>query len=360
MTALALAALMLAIIESTPLRSLPNLIDWRTLGALAGLLLLTKALEISEGLHAFSFYLVRYIVNNERQLAFLLVLISAAFASVVTNDISLLLIIPLTRTIANHAKLPLSRLVIFETLSVNTGASLTPIGNPQNLFLWQSTKLGFFRFIWMMMPMVSVESILLASAVWICFRPKPLEIRVQQSRSPINMRLFGISALLFVTFIFLVNMQQLTLALVLVFVIYSFFWREIFLKLDWGLLFIIGLMFIDLRQVAHLSALRAMLYHLSIKSGPGAFLASVMTSQLISNIPATILLRHYVVDLPALAYGVNVGGYGILTGSLANLIALRLAPEPGIIRRFHLISIPFLAISVFAVLGILLAVKART
>lgn len=358
MVGLALAALTLAIAESTPLRALPHLLDWRTLGALTGLLMLTKALELSEGLHVLSLWLVRYVVNDERQLAFILVVISAAFAAIVTNDISLLLIVPMTRTLANHTKLPLSRLVIFETLAVNTGASLTPIGNPQNLFLWQSTKLGFFQYVGMMLPMVAVESVLLTSAIWIIFRPKPLEIRVQQPGSLINMRLFTISAILFVAFIALVNMQRLTPALMLVVFFFALFWRKVLMKMDWGLLFIVGLMFIDLRQLALLPALRHMLYHLSIQSGPNAFVASVITSQLISNIPAAILLKHYVVDLPALAYGVNVGGYGVFTGSLANLIALRLAPEPGIIRRFHLISMPFLAISTFVVLGILLAEKA--
>lgn len=357
MGALALAALVLAMIESTPLLSLPRLIDWRTLGALAGLLILTKALELSEGLHVLSFYLVRYAVTDERQLAFLLVIVSATFAALVTNDVSLLLIVPLTRTLANRVKLPLSRLVIFETLAVNTGASLTPIGNPQNLFLWQSTKLGFFQFVGMMLPMVSVESVLLTLVIWAIFRPRPLEIRIRQSENAIDSRLFAISTILFVAFIALVNMQRLVPALVLIVFFYSLFWRHILMKVDWGLLLIIGLMFVDLRQVAHLPELRHILYQLSIKSGPNAFLAGVITSQLISNIPAAILLRHYVADLPALAYGVNVGGYGILTGSLANLIALRLAPEHGIIRRFHLASMPFLAVSTFAVLGLLIAMK---
>lgn len=354
---LALAALLLTAVEKPSPSTLPRLVDWPTVGALAGLLMLTKALELSEGLHVLSFSLVRHLVADERQLAFLLVIVSAMFAALVTNDVSLLLMVPLTRTLANHLEIPLPRLVIFETLAVNTGASLTPIGNPQNLFLWQSTKIGFLPYIGMMLPMVSVEGALLAAAIWIVFRPKPLEIRIQRSTNAVNVRLFATSSVLFVVFVVLVNMQRLVPALALVTLFYSVFRRQVLLKTDWALLIIIALMFIDLRQIANLPELRHMLFQFSIKSGSNAFLASVITSQLISNIPAAILLKHYVTDLPALAYGVNVGGYGILTGSLANLIALRLAPERGIIRRFHLVSMPFLAVSMIAVLGVLLAMS---
>ncbi|SFQ70301.1 hypothetical protein SAMN05216567_1281, partial [Variovorax sp. OK605] len=113
---------------------------------------------------------------------------------------------------------------------------------------------------------------------------------------------------------------------------------------DWALLAIIALMFVDLRQLAELPAVAALVGQWPIAEGWRAYLAAIVTSQFISNVPATILLDRYVHDLPALAAGVSVGGFGCVLGSLANLIALRLAKVPHGLREFHRISIPFLVV----------------
>ncbi|MEJ7687111.1 MAG: hypothetical protein WKG52_09045 [Variovorax sp.] len=116
------------------------------------------------------------------------------------------------------------------------------------------------------------------------------------------------------------------------------------LGVDWALLAIIALMFIDLRQLAELPAVAQLLGNLPIGEGWRAYLAAIVTSQFISNVPATILLDRYVHDLPALAAGVSVGGFGLVLGSLANLIALRLARVPDGMREFHRIGVPFLLV----------------
>jgi Na+/H+ antiporter NhaD/arsenite permease-like protein len=58
----------------------------------------------------------------------------------VTNDIALFIVVPLTLGLHGMASLPTTRLVIFEALAVNAGSVLTPMGNPQNLFLWQRCR----------------------------------------------------------------------------------------------------------------------------------------------------------------------------------------------------------------------------
>jgi Na+/H+ antiporter NhaD/arsenite permease-like protein len=78
-------------------------------------------------------------------------------------------------------------------------------------------------------------------------------------------------------------------------------------------------------------------------------------SQVISNVPAAVLLQHYAPDLTLLAAAVNVGGAGLAIGSLANLIALRLDGSRGIGWRFHAWSVPYLAVT--ALLGALLVLR---
>lgn len=345
------AAVLIAVEPKTPLTVL-QLVDWPTLGALTGLLALTKAVELSGVLQRASRRLVAR-VPDERRLALLLVTLSAALAAVLTNDVSLFLIVPLTRSLTDLTRLPLSRLVIFEALAVNTGSALTPIGNPQNLFLWQSSGQGFLQFVGMMLPMVLTLSLLLLAATWLLFRRRPLRIRNEGAEDVIDPHLLAISAALFAAFIVLLDLRLIVPGLALVAISYALFRRRVLLEVDWTLLLIIGLMFVDLRQVAALPALERLLHHLPIAHGVNAYLAGVLTSQVISNVPATILLQRYTHDLPALAYGVNVGGYGLLIGSLANLIALRLARQPGSFRLFHLISAPFLILATLAVLGLM-------
>jgi Na+/H+ antiporter NhaD/arsenite permease-like protein len=111
-------------------------------------------------------------------------------------------------------------------------------------------------------------------------------------------------------------------------------------------------MFVDLRQLAQLPQLASLASQWPIGEGWRAYLAAVVTSQFISNVPAAILLERYVHDLPALAAGVSVGGFGCVIGSLANLIALRLAKLPHGLAEFHRISIPFLLVCAASVLGL--------
>ncbi|HEY3645087.1 MAG TPA: SLC13 family permease, partial [Gammaproteobacteria bacterium] len=124
------------------IRSYPALVDWPTLSTMAGLLLLTAGIEASGFLHRFAARITQR-VHDERSLALFLAGASALLAAALTNDIALFIVVPLTLTLADYAALPVARLVAFEALAVNVGSMLTPIGNPQNIFLWQSSGTRF-------------------------------------------------------------------------------------------------------------------------------------------------------------------------------------------------------------------------
>lgn len=324
--------------------ALLQLVDGPTLSALAGMLAVTKGIELSGVLQSLSRRLLTR-VHSERRLALVLVSLSAVLAALLTNDVSLFLIVPLTCSLAAAVRLPLARLVVFEALAVNAGSALTPIGNPQNLFLWQSSGIGFAAFVRMMAPAVAVMFLLLLAATLLAFKDAPMELQDQSAAQTANSWLLGSSVLLLLILVILLNLHLTLPALVLVFAAYALIHRRVLRELDWTLLLIIALMFVDLGQLAVLPDVSGWLYQLPIGSGGNAFVAGVVVSQLISNVPATILLHSYVHDLTALAYGVNVGGFGLLIGSLANLIALRIARQPGSLRLFHLISLPFLLLT---------------
>jgi len=320
-----------------------RLVDWQTVGALAGLLAITQGVEKSGMLQAAAQRLLAR-THSQRSLALLLTASAALLSALVTNDVSLFLLVPLTRVLASQAHLPLARLVVLEALAVNAGSALTPIGNPQNLYLWHRSGESFVGFMGMMLPTVAVMLFWLFAAAWLLVPRTPIALKPETEAAPVQPRLLALAGVLFIGFVVALDRHWLLAGLGVVFAVFLLTYPRVLKDIDWALLAIIALMFVDLRQLAELPAVQSLLNHWPITEGWRAYLAAIVASQLISNVPAAILLDGHVRDLPALAAGVSVGGFGCVLGSLANLIALRLARLPRGLREFHRISIPFLLV----------------
>ncbi|HZP85622.1 MAG TPA: SLC13 family permease [Burkholderiales bacterium] len=319
------------------------LVDWPTIAALAGLLVLTKGIESSQSFDALTRRLVPRF-QTERALAFALVTTSALASMLLTNDVTLFAVVPTTMALANSAQVPVGRLVVFEALAVNAGSALTPIGNPQNLFLWQSSGVSFARFTLSMVPLAVVCAIVLACATLLAFRNKPLVTQPRKASAPLHLGLLTVSAVLYVPFLVLADTHRALLGFAAVILAFALLFPRILVQVDWTLIAIFILMFIDLRLVAQLDSVHALLQHLRVASPEHLFLTGIGVSQLLSNVPATIALEPYTQHRWLLAYAVNIGGFGIALGSLANIIALRLCNAQRIWVVFHAYSLPVLAI----------------
>ena len=131
------------------------LVDWQTVGALAGLLAITQGVEKSGMLQATAQRLLGAHAPTCAAWRCCSPPRPPLLSALVTNDVSLFLLVPLTRVLATQAHLPLARLVVLQALAVNAGSALTPIGNPQNLYLWHRSGESFVGFMWMMAPTVA-------------------------------------------------------------------------------------------------------------------------------------------------------------------------------------------------------------
>ncbi len=114
------------------------------------------------------------------------------------------------------------------------------------------------------------------------------------------------------------------------------------LRSEWLLLATFAAIFLGLGHFAALPLVQHALDRLDFNQPLTLYVSGIVASQLISNVPATVLLLERAPDPLALAVAVNVGGFGLAIGSMANLIALRLARQPHGSRQFHRVSIPFL------------------
>nr|WP_315426976.1 SLC13 family permease [uncultured Albidiferax sp.] len=325
----------------TPLRTYPTLVDWPTIAALTGLLALTQGVETSGALHRLGHWLVGY-MTSERAAALCLVTAAAVLSTVLTNDVALFVVVPLTLGICRITPLPTTRLVVFEALAVNAGSALTPIGNPQNLFLWQLSGSSFAQFVWHMLPLVAVLMLLLWAVTALAFSGRPLQATDPDADHPLDRRLLVVSLLLYPVFLVLTDLHYAPWALLAVLLCLGAIRWRVLAHIDWGLLLVFVLMFIDLRLLVGLDAVQQALAGWGLAQPLHLFWAGIATSQIVSNVPAAIALAEFSKDWKVLAYAVNIGGFGLMVGSLANLIALRMAPDKRAWINFHVWSVPFL------------------
>lgn len=322
----------------------PTLVDWPTIAALAGLLVLTKGVEVSGFFHRVGFHLVTF-EHTERQLAFFLVAGAALLSTVLTNDVALFIVVPLTLALHGMARLPTARLVIFEALAVNAGSTLTPVGNPQNLFLWQRSGSSFHAFVAQMSPLTLILVAVLAVMTALAFSGRRIDATGEEEPPPFDRPLLAMSAALYPLFVIAADLRHAGAGFLVVLAIFFVVRRSILARVDWLLIAAFVLMFVDLRLIASLDLVRDLVARAALDDPRRLYVAGVALSQLLSNVPTAILLAEHSGDTRLIAYAVDVGGFGLAVGSLANLIALRMLGSRRAWIAFHGYSLPFLVVA---------------
>ncbi|VVE88894.1 Inner membrane protein YbiR [Pandoraea bronchicola] len=340
------AFVILQVVSPASLGVLFARIDQHTILTLAGLLMLTRAIDQSGFLDWLAQRLLRAF-RTERRLALLMVTFAAALSTLLTNDVALFAVVPLAQSLARIAPVRIERLIIFLALAVNAGSSLTPLGNPQNLFLWQQSGMSFGAFVVMMTPITLALMAVLLVMCAAAFDSRVLHFQRRGPSHDVRWTLLCIALVLFVAFVVLADHGYAAWACAGVAAVLLVARRNTVFGIDWLLLAIFVLMFIVLRGVAGLPDVRATLGHVDFSGAGMAYAGAAVLSQFISNVPAAILLAEYSHNWPALAHGAAVGGFGLAIGSLANLIALRMAKSTKIWWHFHWVSVPFYVVALF-------------
>ncbi len=254
--------------------------------------------------------------------------------------------VPLTLGLARVVALPVARLVIFQALALNAGSALSPVGNPQNLFLWQRSGLGFVEFTLAMLPIAGamLMLVLVLALAPIGFGQARLAMPDATRKLAVRQPLVLVSLVAYPVFLIAVNAGFALIGAGLVIGAFALAFRHVLRGVDWPLFQVFILLFINLGLLGQLPAVAALAT--AAMNWPGRACAfGAALSQGMSNVPAAIFLVPFTEDSRALAWGVNVGGVGLAIGSLANLIALRLGRQPGIWRQFHLWSLPMFGAS---------------
>ncbi|MHB1058645.1 MAG: SLC13 family permease [Rhodanobacter sp.] len=335
-------AIALALFDPQPLANYRRWLQLPTLAGLTGLLIAIQGIRDS-GLvqHAAAALVAR--AHSLRSLGLLLVAATALLSMALTNDVSLFLVVPLTLAIGSVSNLPVLRMVVLEALAVNAGSTLSPIGNPQNLLLWQHSQLPFLDFAAAMLPAAAAMLALVAGFTWLWLPRDRVALNPERIDGAVrSARLGAWSMAALAGMVLAMEYRHAPLGATLLLVLFALLARSSLARIDWLLLLTFAAIFLGLGHFAELPLVQRALDRLDFSRPLTLYAAGIVASQLISNVPATVLLLERTHDAVALAVAVNVGGFGVAIGSLANLIALRLAKQPHGLRLLHLVSIPFL------------------
>ena len=257
-----------------------------------------------------------------RLLMLVLVLLPFFCSMLITNDVALITFVPfaiLSLSLIGKQEL-LVRVIVLQTVAANLGSMATPVGNPQNLFLYANYHLGAGDFCAVMLPLTAVSLVgLSVASLWV--RQETIQVTFSQQAalgSPRRVALFLGLFLLCLLSVFRILPYGLLTALVLICL--AIFAPKLLPRVDYSLLLTFVCFFVFAGNMGALPAVRAFLGELL---QGGALLPSVLASQVISNVPAAVLLAGFTQDWPGLLAGVNIGGLGTPIASLASLISLK-------------------------------------
>lgn len=325
---LAIAALVSG--RVTP-REAPRLLDVRLLSLF---LVLTIAVELGKASDLFDRLVVAVTtrVRSARGLAAGMVAVSGALAALLTNDVALFLVIPFTMAFRRVGDLDVAPVVVLEVAAANVLGCVSPIGNPQNLFLYARGGFvpeSFFR---AQAPWCAAAAVLLAVAVPLLVPRRTLAAPAVEPFDVDPLRAAACVALLLGEVLALFGVLDHRIPLVLAATGAVLLGRRLF-DTDFSLVLVFALLFVGVaglergRLYETLDPVRIFGHH-----ARGMVLSGALLSQVVSNVPAAMLLAPAAVGAAGfrgLLYGVNAGGCGTPISSIANLIGAQLYVREG-------------------------------
>lgn len=296
-------------------------IDYRVLALLLALMLVVAGFKRSGAFTMLTTALLRA-VHTSRALAAVLVGICFFASMLITNDVALITFVPLAIMLLTQAKLQhlFIPVVVLQTIAANLGSSFTPLGNPQNLYLFSLSGISAAKFLTVMAVPTAAAFVLLCLSL-LFIRSAPLEIPVDTGHQHIRKRRIFPWILLFALCLLTVlRLLPYGVTLVVVIAAVIVLDRTILWDADYGLLLTFVFLFIFIGNLKNIPAIS------NILSGIVAqreLPVGVLLSQVISNVPAAMLLSGFSKDYIMLLYGVNLGGLGTLIASMASMISYK-------------------------------------
>ena len=288
--------------------------------------------------------------KNTRMCILALVYITFIGSMIIANDMALLTFLPLGYFVLDSTdmKKHMAFTFIMQNIAANLGGMLTPFGNPQNLYLYTKFNISNSEFIKiMLLPFLIAIAIITICCLFIKKEPLSLpdeEVKIDKIKVSVYMVLFALSILIVFRGI------PYQFGLVVIPLVLLFIDRKALKMVDYPLLLTFVFFFIFSGNMSRIEIVRNVFEFLLSKS---TLIVSILSCQIISNVPSAILLSQFTTNYPQLLVGVNIGGVGTLIASLASLITFREYSKhnPGevkyYLRQFMIYNLAFLIVLTF-------------
>ena len=314
-------AVVLALGSSLIAKPQISYIDFKVLILLFNLMIVVAAFKDLNVLDSIAISLLKK-CNTYKSVSFALVFITFVSSMVVTNDVALITFVPLSIVIAKKANISVLKIVVFQTLAANLGSSFTPMGNPQNLFIYSFYNLSPIDFFKITLPILVLSIIFL---VLLILKDKKINLNIELEDVKIKNKrdvvLFSILFIVILLSVFHIVDYKLTFIITIITVLLLN--KSLFKEVDYSLLITFIGFFIFVGNISTLEVVRNFMEGV-LNSKESTYLSGILASQVISNVPATMLLSGFTSNFRELLLGVNIGGMGTLIASLASVISYKL------------------------------------
>lgn len=324
-------ALLLAVVSAFfvhPDKEYIGYIDFRTLAILFCLMAVMAGLQ-KIGLFSSIAEKLLQRVKNIKGLIFILIMLCFFSSMLITNDVALITFVPFTfivlkMILQEKAEELIVPVVVMQTIAANLGSMLTPIGNPQNLYLYGKTDMNFIEFIGFMLPCTAVSFLILT--VWTFIFPykgeSQIKVQLQQKTEMAAYKkqlvVYGILFGLCLLTVAHILPYEMTLLIVLLSVF--FLDKTVLGMVDYALLFTFIGFFVFIGNMGRIPAFNMLIQSIIEEN---EILTSVAASQFMSNVPAALLLSGFTSQYKLLIIGTNLGGLGTIIASMASLISFK-------------------------------------
>lgn len=349
--AVAIIAFIAAIISCifVPVTNYVSYIDTDLIGVMFGFMAVVAGFSVNNVFKVLSEQ-VAALAKDTRNLALALVFMVLFMSMLITNDVALIAFIPFTVMMYEKIDKSPVYVIVLQTVAANMGSAFTPFGNPQNLYLFSASKMTSSEFFSLTLPVTAVSMLMLFIGCMM-IKKEPIFLEKDEQKATVqNPKYLLLYAALFILCILSVfNVVDTISVFASVCVVVAIIQPSVFVKVDYGLLATFACFFIFVGNVKNIPEVTQFIS--SVISGH-EFESSVLCSQIISNVPASVMLSAFTDDYKSLILGTDIGGLGTLIASLASLISYKsyLRSEKSdskkFINCFTIVNIIFLAVLV--------------
>ena len=339
--------------------------DWHTLALLLSLMIVVSGLRVLGVVRVLGEWIVSR-MRSKMMIGSGLVALTFGCSMFITNDVALITFVPFAIVVMHKARMDrfMGPVVALMTIAANLGSMLLPMGNPQNLYLFQSSQINMVDFVLLMVPYSLCAALLLVGFLLVVFCVQGEEVqskkeargskhskersmkhlgRASEEQGKKTSLLFrrtyplgkclraGVYGVLFVLCLCAVmGVLGVFLVCVIVVLVAALMDRRVFKYVDYGLLATFVVLFVFVGNMGRIPLVYEGISQL-VSSAP--VFASVLLSQIISNVPTALLLSGFTDQWGALIVGTNLGGLGTLIASMASIISFKLITTEGLVGR---------------------------